>query len=113
MKLKAIFKNWKIILMTIVSVALYTYALICFGLAGPEIQSVAFVIGGYILKYGLLAFGFFMSAFLPYRINSALESRKQKKYEIESERKIIEAAQKQKQTNEKIYKEFIKNEDAI
>ena len=105
--------NWKVALITFASVILYAYALVCFGLAGPNIQSIALIVGGYILKYGLLSFGFFMAAFLPYRINKALEKRKQKKYEIESERKIIEAAQKQKQTNEKIYKEFIKNEDAI
>ena len=50
---------------------------------------------------------------LIFTILVTMARRKQKKYEIESERKIIEAAQKQKQTNEKIYKEFIKNEDAI
>jgi hypothetical protein len=54
-----------------------------------------------------------MAAFLPYRINKALEKRKQKKYEIESEQKIIAAAQKAKATNDKIYNEYIKNEDAI
>jgi hypothetical protein len=105
--------NWKVSLITIASVILYAYALVCFGLAGPNIQSVALVAGGYILKYGLLSFGFFMAAFLPYRINKALEQRKQKKYEIESEQKIIAAAQKAKATNDKIYNEYIKNEDAI
>lgn len=105
--------NLKVSLITIASVILYAYTLVCFGLAGPNFQSVAIVIGGYILKYGLLSFGFFMSLFLPYRINNALEKRKQKKYEIESEQKIIAAAQKAKATNDKIYNEYIKNEDAI
>lgn len=105
--------NWKVALITFASVILYAYALVCFGLAGPNIQNIALVIGGYVLKYGLLSFGFFMAAFLPYRINKALQKRKEKQYEIESERKIIEAAQKMKKTNDKIYNEYIKNEDAI
>lgn len=54
--------NWKVALITFASVILYAYALVCFGLAGPNIQSVALVAGGYILKYGLLSFGFFMAA---------------------------------------------------
>ena len=100
--------NWKVALITFASVILYAYALVCFGLAGPNIQSVALVAGGYILKYGLLSFGFFMAAFLPYRINKALEMRKQKKYEIESEQKIIAAAQKAKEIKdtEKTLKEY-------
>ena len=44
--------NWKVSLITIASVILYAYALVCFGLAGPNIQSIAIIVGGYILKYG-------------------------------------------------------------
>ena len=47
------------------------------------------------------------------RVSQALKKREQTKYEIESERKIIEAAQKQKQLNNKIMDEYIKNEDAV
>jgi hypothetical protein len=50
---------------------------------------------------------------LPYRVSQALEKRKQAKYDIESDRKIVEAARKKKAEEEKIMKEFIKNEDTI
>ena len=91
----------------------YAYALVCFGIVGPYFQDIALVIGGYILKYGLILFGLFMSAFLPVRVSQALKKREQAKYEMESERKIVEAAQKQKQLNNKIMDEYIKNEDAV
>lgn len=105
--------NLKITVITLVSMFLYAYALICFGVVGPYYQNIALTIGGYILKYGLILFGLFMASFLPYRISKALALREQAKYEIESEKKIIEAAKKQKKLNDKIYNEYIKNEDSI
>ena len=105
--------NMKLTIITLISMFVYAYALVCFGVVGPYFQGIALVIGGYILKYGLILFGLFMSAFLPVRISQALKKREQAKYEIESERKIIEAAQKQKQLNNKIIDEYIKNEDAV
>ena len=105
--------NTKLTLITLCSMFVYAYALVCFGVVGPYFQDIALVIGGYILKYGLILFGLFMSAFLPVRVSQALKKIEQAKYEIESERKIIEAAQKQKQLNNKIMDEYIKNEDAV
>lgn len=105
--------NMKLTIITLISMFVYAYALVCFGIVGPYFQDIALVIGGYILKYGLILFGLFMSAFLPVRVSQALKKREQAKYEIESERKIIEAAQKQKQLNNKIMDEYIKNEDAV
>lgn len=105
--------NMKLTIITLISMFVYAYALVCFGIVGPYFQDIALVIGGYILKYGLILFGLFMSAFLPVRVSQALKKREQTKYEIESERKIIEAAQKQKQLNNKIMDEYIKNEDAV
>lgn len=105
--------NTKLTLITLCSMFVYAYILVCFGVVGPYFQDIALVIGGYILKYGLIIFGLFMSGFLPYRISQALKQREERKYEIESERKIVEAAQRQKNINDKIYNEYIKNEDAI
>ena len=103
----------KTTIITIVSVLLYTYVLACFGLAGEKVQSVAFIGGLYFLKYGSIAFGYFMAIFLPIRITKALEKRKETLYQIVSNKKIQELAEKTKQTNNKIMEEYIKNEDRI
>ena len=105
--------NVKIAIITAISVILYVYLLMCIGITGPHIQSIALCIGFYVLKYGLLLFGLVIAGFLPYRINTALEKRKQKLYEIESDKKITELAESKKRMNEKIMNEYIKNEDAI
>lgn len=105
--------NWKIALATFGSIFLYTYILACFGFAGPDIQTLALHGGVIGLKYGLLLFGLVLFAILPYRVSQALEKRKQAKYDIESDRKIVEAARKKKAEEDKIMKEFIKNEDTI
>ena len=101
--------NWKVATFTVISIILYAYILVCFGLAGQYTQHMALVIGACVLKYGL----FFIAVFLPYRINTALKKRKDALYEIESERKLREAAAEQKRINNKISNEYMKNEDAI
>ena len=105
--------NWKIATISVISGILYAYILAFFGIAGDNIQSIALSIGAIVLKYGLILFGFFMVLFLPYRINKALIKRKEMLYEIESNKKITDAAKKQKELNNKILNEYIKNEDAI
>jgi uncharacterized membrane protein len=105
--------NWKVATFTVISIILYAYILVCFGLAGQYTQHMALVIGACVLKYGLILFGFFIAGFLPYRINTALKKRKDALYEIESERKLREAAAEQKRINNKISNEYMKNEDAI
>ena len=68
--------NWKVATFTVISIILYAYILVCFGLAGQYTQHMALVIGACVLKYGLILFGFFIAGFLPYRINTALKKRK-------------------------------------
>ena len=105
--------NWKLILVTIGSIFLYTYALACFGLGGPDIQAKALEYGVVCLKYGLLLFGFILFGILPYRISIALKKREKALYDIKAEHTIAEAARRKREVEEKIIKEFVKNEDTI
>lgn len=106
--------NKKIIGITIGSVVLYTFFLFCIGLFGTTLQNYAITGGFYALKYGSVLLGFFITGYMPYRINKAMIKRKELKYQLESERKIQAAAQAEKEKQEKILEQmYIKNEDAI
>ena len=114
-KIKNLFKTipWLLVLATVGSIFLYTYTLVCFGIAGPDIQTMALHYGAVCLKYGLLLFGFILFGILPYRVSVALKKREKLLYEIKSEQTISEAARRKKEREEKILKEYIKNEDTI
>lgn len=111
---KKIRENIKIISITFLAITLYTFFLFLIGIFGSTPQHYAIVSGLFILKYGLIAFGFLLAVFLPIRVSKALKQRKEEEYQRESERKIIEAAEQEKRKQEKILEEmYIKNEDAI
>lgn len=111
---KNVIENKKIISITAIALILYTFFLFLIGIFGETIQQHAIEIGLFLLKYGLIVFGFVIAGFLPIRIAKALQQRKDEKYQRESERKIIEAANAEKKKQEKILEEmYIKNEDAL
>lgn len=114
-KIKNLFKTipWLLVLATVGSIFLYTYTLVCFGIAGPDIQTMALHYGAVCLKYGLLLFGFILFGILPYKISIALKKREKALYDIKAEHTIAEAARKKREVEEKIIKEFVKNEDTI
>lgn len=105
--------NKKIVVITALIIILYTFFLFCFGLFGEQMQQYSLHIGKYVLKYGFVAFGFVLAAYMPNRIYKALKQREDERYKRESEARITQAVENEKKAQEKIINEYIKNEDAI
>lgn len=103
----------KIVLISLLSLILYTILLSCVGVFGGTIQSVVFHYGLIIGKWLLIGFGFFLCIFLPIRVTTALKKNEENKYYAESDEKIRQAGIEKKALEEKIMQEYYKSEDAI
>lgn len=103
----------KIAAITISLFVLYSYFLCAVGLFGETVQNFSIFYGLIALKYGLVLIGFIAVIFLPYRIHKALLQRAEEKYQRESNKKIMDAAEREKQKQAQILQEYIKQEDSI
>lgn len=105
--------NKTIMIITFIAIVLYSILLCCIGIYGENIQTQIIEYGKIILKYLLILFGYFLTIFLPIRIYKQLLLRKERQYQIESNRKIQELAEQKKHLEEKIMQEYVKSEDSI
>lgn len=103
----------KIAAITISLFVLYSYFLCAVGLFGETVQNYSLFYGLIALKYGIVLIGFIAVIFLPYRIHKALLQRAEEKYQRESNKKIMDAAEIEKQKQAQILQEYIKREDSI
>lgn len=105
--------NKQVVILSCISLFLYTLLLFCFGIFGSQIQEQVIKYTMVVLKYGLIVMGYVMMIYLPYKITKQMALRKEKLYQIESDKKIQEIGKQKKELEEKILQEYYKSEDSI
>jgi hypothetical protein len=108
-----------IIISVVVSLVL-TLVLMCFGIYGEMITPYARMILLFIVKWGLVLFGYFLACFLPYRIIVALKDREVlSKKIIEENKKIlkhnaeVDEQEQEQELEKKILNAYIKEKDNV
>lgn len=118
--MKNFIKRHKAPFIAIAGVLVFTLVMACVGAFGPTVMPVARLVGMFLLKWGAIAFGYFLVVFLPFRIISALKRRDEATAAILAENKKIiqhnkqiQQKDKEKALEEKILEAYYKQEDEV
>ncbi len=104
-------KTSNIILISVI-VVLYTIIIGSFGAFGDTIQNALFFFYKNVLPYIGLAFGYFLSIFVPIRVIQALNRNKERNEEIAKEQNLTQRVVDEKELQKNILN-LLTNEDTI
>ena len=110
----------KSVIISIAASLVLTLVLMCFGIFGETITPYARMILFFIIKWGLVLFGYFLACFLPYRIFVALKDRESlSKKIIEENKKIlkhnaeVDEQEQEQELEKKILNAYYKEKDNV
>ena len=110
----------KTVIISIAASLVLTLVLMCFGIFGDFITPYARMILFFIVKWGLVLFGYFLACFLPYRIFVALKNRDiLTKKIIEENKKIlkhnaeVDEKEQEQELENKILTAYYKEKDNV
>ena len=110
----------KSVIISIAASLVLTLVLMCFGIFGETITPYARMILFFIIKWGLVLFGYFLACFLPYRIFVALKDREiLSKKIIEENKKIlkhnaeVDEQEQEQELEKKILNAYYKEKDNV
>jgi len=110
----------KSVIISIAASLVLTLVLMCFGIFGETITPYARMILFFIVKWGLVLFGYFLACFLPYRIFVALKDREiLSKKIIEENKKIlkhnaeVDEQEQEQELEKKILNAYYKEKDNV